>query len=62
MKDELIDYDAIALGEMIQKGEIRATELLEITVKRIELLNSKLNAVINTMYDQAREIAEKLGF
>ena len=58
MKDELIDYDAIALGEMIQKGEIRATELLEITVKRIELLNSKLNAVINTMYDQAREIAE----
>ena len=58
MKDELIDYDAIALGELIRKGEIRATELLEITVQRIDRINPNLNAVIHTMYDQAREIAE----
>ena len=58
MKDELIDYDAIGLEGLIRKGEIRATELLEITVQRIERVNPKLNAVIHTMYDQAREIAE----
>ncbi len=59
MKDELMDFDAIALGELIQKGEMRPTELLEIVIKRIEQLNPKLNAVIHKMYDQAREIAEK---
>lgn len=59
MADELIGYDAIALGEMIQKGEIGPTELLEAIIKRIERVNPKLNAVIHKMYDQAREIAER---
>lgn len=59
MADELIGYDAIALGEMIQKGEIRPTELLETIIQRIERVNPKLNAVIHKMYDQAREIAER---
>lgn len=59
MKDELIGYDAIALGELIRKGEIRPIELLETVIQRIEMLNPKLNAVIHKMYDQAREIAER---
>jgi amidase len=57
MKDELIGYDAIGLGELIRKGEISPIELLEITIQRIEALNPKLNAVIHKMYDQARETA-----
>jgi len=59
MKDELIGYDAIALGELIQKGEIKPIELLELVIQRIERVNPKLNAVIHKMYDQAREIATK---
>ncbi len=59
MKDEFIDFDAIALGELIRKGEIKPTELLEIVIQRIEKINPKLNAVIHKMYDQARETAEK---
>jgi len=59
MADELISYDAIALGEMIRKGKIRPTELLETVIQRIERVNHELNAVVHTMYDQAREIAER---
>ena len=55
--DELIEYDAIALGELTRRGEISPIELLDITIKRIEEFNPKLNAVIHKMYDQARETA-----
>jgi amidase len=58
MTDELIDHDAIALGELIKKGEVKPTELIELTIQRIEQVNPKLNAVIHKMYDQARETAE----
>jgi amidase len=59
MADELIAYDAVALGELIRKGEIKATELLEITIQQIERVNPKLNCVIHKMYDQARSTAEE---
>jgi amidase len=58
MKDQLIGYDGIALRNMILKGEIRPTELLETVIERIERVNPTLNAVVHKMYDQAREIAE----
>lgn len=58
MKDEFIGYDAIALGELVRKGEIKPTELLETVINRIERINPKINAVIHKMYDQAREMAK----
>ena len=58
MKDEFIAYDAIELGELIQKGEIEPTELLETVIQRIERVNPHINAVIHKMYDQARECAK----
>ncbi len=57
MNDDLIGYDAMELAKLIRDGEIKPTELLEITIQRIERLNPKLNAVIHEMYDQARGIA-----
>jgi len=59
--DELIRYDAIGLTELIRKGEITPAELLETTIQRIEKVNSKLNAVIHKLYDQARTAAESLA-
>jgi len=59
--DELIRYDAIGLGELIRKGKITPSELLETTIHRIEKVNPKLNAVIHKMYDQARTAAETRG-
>ena len=58
MKVELIEYDALGLAEMIRDGEIKASELVEMTIERIERINPKLNAVIHKMYDEAREIAK----
>ena len=58
MKDDLIDYDGVALGELVRKKEVKPTELLEVTIQRIEKINPKLNAVIHKMYDQSRETAE----
>jgi len=58
MTDELINYDAIALGKFVRKGEVKPIELIEVTIERIERVNPKLNAVIHKMYDQAREAAE----
>jgi amidase len=44
--DELVRYDAIGLSELIRKGEITSSELLEKTIQRIEKINPRLNAVI----------------
>ncbi len=57
MKDELIGYDAIQLGKLVRKKEIKPTELIEVTIQRIEKINPKLNAVIHKMYEQAMETA-----
>ena len=59
MKVELIEHDAIGLGEMVRDGEIKPSELVEMTIERIEHVNPKLNAVIHKMYDEARKRAEK---
>jgi amidase len=61
MKDDLIDYDGVALGELVRKKELKPTELLEVTIQRIEKINPKLNAVIHKIYDQARETAANWG-
>jgi len=57
MADELIRYDAVALGELTRKGEITPSEPVDITVARIEQLNPKLNAGIHKLYDAAKESA-----
>jgi amidase len=58
MKDEFIGYDAIGLGELVRKKEVRPSELLEIIIQRIEKINPKLNAVTHKMYDQGRDTAQ----
>ena len=60
MKVELIKNDAIGLGEMVRDGEIKPSELVEMTIERIEYINPKLNPVIHKMYDNARRNAEKM--
>lgn len=50
-------YDGLALAELVRKKEVQPKELAEETIRLIDLLNPKLNAVINKMYDQARKSA-----
>jgi Asp-tRNA(Asn)/Glu-tRNA(Gln) amidotransferase A subunit family amidase len=39
LKAELIEIDALGLAEMIREGEIKPSELVEITIERIEKIN-----------------------
>src|SRR6056300_148185 len=57
--DELYNHDAMALAELIRKGEITAGELLEVVVNRIEKLNPKLNAIEQINIELAREKARQ---
>jgi amidase len=47
-------YDGLGLAELISNGDFSATEMLEIAIDRIELLNPFVNAISQKMYDEAR--------
>ncbi len=47
-------HDAIGLAELVRKNEVTPTELLDEAVRRNELVNPKLNAVVLPMVDVAR--------
>ena len=57
--DEFYNHDAMALAELISKGEITAEELLDVVIKRIETVNPKLNAIEQRNYELARERARQ---
>jgi len=52
-------YDAMGLAELVKKKKVKASELLEEAVSRIENHNTAVNAVICKMYDSAKKLAEK---
>jgi amidase len=47
-------YDGCGLADLVRRREIKAAELLEAVIERIEALNPKVNAVVTKMYDRAR--------
>ena len=51
------DYDGLGLAELVRKGEVQPAELVEEAIRRIERVNPQVNAVIEKMYDLAREAA-----
>ncbi|MFO0997101.1 MAG: amidase family protein [Alphaproteobacteria bacterium] len=53
--------DATAQAELIRRGEIRPHELLDAAIARIERVNPRLNAVVTTLYDQARAASTARG-
>ncbi|TFG29012.1 MAG: amidase [Promethearchaeota archaeon] len=59
LKADLIEYDALGQAELIKNGDIKSSELVELTIERIEKINPKINSVIYKMYDEARKLAEK---
>ncbi|MGH9825130.1 MAG: amidase [Blastocatellia bacterium] len=54
---EYSDYDAIGLAELVSKGDVTSSEVVEAAVERIEKHNGKLNAVVHKAYDEARAVA-----
>ena len=55
---ELAKLDATAQAALVAKGEVTALELVEAGISRIEQVNPKINAVVGTFYDRAREAAK----
>jgi amidase len=55
---EYLERDATGLAELVRKGEVSASELIECAIERIEALNPRLNAVVHRFYDRAREAAK----
>lgn len=50
--------DGVGLGALVRKGEVKPLELVDESIRRIEELNPRLNAVIHKSYDAARAIAQ----
>ena len=46
--------DATGQAELVRKGEVTPTELVEAAIVRIEKLNPTLNAVITPLFEKAR--------
>ncbi|MGI9434416.1 MAG: amidase [Geminicoccaceae bacterium] len=56
--DELVDLDATDLAELLRRREISQTELVNIVIRRIEVMNPALNFMTNKAYERALEKAE----
>jgi amidase len=55
--NELSVLDATAQALLVRRGEVKAIELVDAAIERIERLNPVLNAVVTPMFDLARKAA-----
>jgi amidase len=56
--DETTWLDATAQAELVRRGEVSPKELAEAAIARIEAVNPRLDAVIRTRFDAARQEAD----
>ncbi|MFD1236100.1 amidase [Pseudonocardia benzenivorans] len=54
---EYRSYDAVGLAELVAKGEVSASELLEAAIARADAVGARINAIVRPMYEIARERA-----
>src|SRR5215831_1287971 len=47
-------YDALGLADLIRRGKVTPTELLDAAIARVEARNPSINAVVMPLYDLAR--------
>lgn len=62
MSGEISAYgecDATELAAMVRRGDVSARELVDEAIRRCEAVDGELNAVITTMFEQARDAAAK---
>jgi Asp-tRNA(Asn)/Glu-tRNA(Gln) amidotransferase A subunit family amidase len=52
--EEYRRHDATALGRLVAKGEVSATEVLGTAIARAEEVNPAINAIVHKQYEQAR--------
>jgi amidase len=52
-------HDGLGLAELVRKKDVSPIELVESAIESIEKHNPRINAVILTMFDQARSAAQR---
>lgn len=57
MSDDALDRDAVGQADLVRRGEVSPSELVEAAIARIEARNPDLNAVIHERFDAARDEA-----
>ena len=50
--------DTLGLAELVRTQQVTPLELVEAAIARIEARNPQINAVIHTMFNQARQTAQ----
>jgi amidase len=50
-------FDATDLAGLVRQKQVHPSELVEEVITRVESINPRLNAVVHTMYEQARKAA-----
>src|SRR5262249_31979717 len=58
--DAFADLDAVEQAELVRRGEVTPTELVDAAIARIEELTPRLNAVISPTFERARRDAAAL--
>lgn len=53
-EDEYIQHDATALADLVKRGEVTATELMDVALGRLARWNPAINAVVLMLADRAR--------
>ncbi len=56
--NEYARLDGVALAAAIKRGDVSAMEVTEAAIGVVEKLNPKLNAVVMTNFDNARDAAK----
>src|SRR5262249_23297513 len=52
-------YDGLGLADLVRRGKVTPTELLDSAIARVEARNPSINAIVLPLYDNARrQIAE----
>ncbi len=57
--EDYVRYDGLALADLIARRQVSAPELLDAALSRADSVNPKLNAIIISMHDIARERARQ---
>jgi amidase len=52
--EEYVRHDALGLAGLVAKGDVTASELLEVAIARTETVNARINAIVRPLYARAR--------
>jgi len=52
-------HDALSLADLVARGEVKPAELLDEAIRRVESLDSRINAVVLRRFDEARSSIEE---